>query len=261
MLNTFRKNAQLTGSKGRQIAIVCSLLLMATGCGKDSDDGEVRNAVALPTDFVLNLYCVDIGINDNTCVLDDPDNPYARTPFTTGNADPDAEEGEDFNAAKFALYEAAPSSKARFYVMATALARAPNGENQWYTARALHELYTDSGSDLIKGHTIRAYRSVLDNFFDSATFFVANFLPSPPPGGITYPIKLRERTAADLALTPGAPCGLNPAACTPLFDPADADNNQFAARETMGGWGYTWNGLAAGPPGGAPTVIGPVTKN
>ena len=249
-MKLFRKNAQTSATRIGRLAIVGSLLLMVAGCGKDSDDGDVINTVQLPVNNVLNLYCADIGIGFETCVLDDPDSPYANVPFATANPPPDDEPGADFDRAKFELANAAPSPKARFYVYATALARSPSGENQWYTARALHELFTASGSDLIKDQAIRAYRSNLDNFFDSATFFVANFLPNPPAGGIAYPVLIRELTAADLAITPGG--------FTPLFDPADAGNNEFAAREAMGGWGYTWAGLITGAGG---PQSGPVTKN
>jgi hypothetical protein len=249
MKDTCTKNAHLARPITWRLALTCSMLLLISGCGVDSGDGEVRTSVELPTDNVLNLYCADIGLNNETCVLDDPDNPYARTPFTTG--DPDVV--DDFNTAKFALArDVVGNPKATFYVYATALARAPSGENQWYTARALHELYTASGSDLIKNQAIRAYRSNLDNFFDSATFFVANFLPAPPPGGIAFPVLIRELTAADLAMTPTG--------FTPLFFPADAGNNEFFARETMGGWGYTWLGMLDGP-GGPLTLPGPVEKN
>ena len=243
MINLFRKNARMAASNTRQMIGVCSFLLLISGCGVDSSDGEVTNALALPVDNVLHLYCSNIGIFNETCVLDDPDNPYARTPFVT--MDPTDEDA--FNAAKFALASDAPSAKAKFYVYATALARAPSGENQWYTARALHELYTATvasnppGSDLIKNHAIRAYRSNLDNFFDSATFFEATFLGSPPEGGLFFPVLVNELTASDLAMTPTG--------FTPLFDDADAGNNEFAARETMGGWGYTWIGMLDGPGG------------
>jgi len=252
-MKLFRKHAQLSDAKIGRLAIACSLLLMLAGCGKDSDDGEVVNTLAIPTDVVLNLYCADIGIYTETCVLDDPDNPYASVPFVTENPDPDAPPGQDFNDAKFALAAAvAGNPKATFYVYATAQARSPSGENQWYTARALHELFTASGSDLIRDHALRAYRSVLDNYFESATFFEATFLPAPPPGGIFYPLLLRELTAVDMALTPGG--------FTPLFDPADAGNNQFIARNTLGGWGYTWVGMVEGGGGGF-QIPGPVTRN
>ena len=258
-MKLFRKNAQSSGAKIGRLAIVCSLFLIVAGCGKDSDDGDVTNTLAIPTDIVLNLFCDDIGIATETCVLDDPDNPYANIPFATANPPADDEPGEDFNRAKFALAAAvAGNPKATFYVYATAQARAPSGENQWYTARALHELYTATvaaappGSDLIKEQTIRAYRSALDNYFDSATFFIAGFLPAPPPGGVAFPVMLRELTASDLAMTPGA--------FTPLFDPADAGNNEFIARNRMGGWGYTWVGMLDGP-GGPLTLPGPVYRN
>jgi hypothetical protein len=225
------------------------MLLLLSACGVDSGDGDVTNTLAIPTDNELNLYCADIGLYNETCVLDDPDNPYARTPFF--NLDPADE--DQFNSTKFALATAvAGNPKALFYLYATAQARAPSGENQWYTARALHELYTSSGSDLIRLQTIRAYRSALDNYFDSATFFVAGFLPSPPPGGVAFPVLIRELTAQDLSLTPTG--------FTPLFDPADVDNNQFISRETLGSWGYTWVGMVCGP-ACAFTLPGPVSKN
>ena len=247
MINKFRNSAQ-SGNHSWKLVIAASLVLTLAGCGKDSGDGTVSNALQLPTDTLLNLYCADIGIGNNRCVLDDPENPYARTPFVT--MDPTDE--NEFNTAKFALAEAAPSPKAKFYVYATALARAPSGENQWYTARALHELFTASESELIKDQTIRAYRSVLDNFLDQATFFEADFLLSPPEEGLVYPVLVANLTADDLANTPGG--------FTPLFDPDDAENNKFAARESMGGWGFTWAGMLQGP-AGAGLVSGPVTKN
>jgi hypothetical protein len=91
---------------------------------------------------------------------------------------------------KFDLNNALPpgpsGAKARFYLWATALARRQSGENQWYTAVALHELYDANSNrvfedELIKEHAKRAYRSVLDNFFGSAIFgqFGDNAVPFP----------------------------------------------------------------------------------
>ncbi len=259
MMNIFDTDTKPRVARAGRLIFLGIVLLTLSACGKESDDGDVVDAITIPTDIILNLYCADIGINDETCVLDDPDNPFANIPFVTADPSDDDDPGAEFNNAKFLLAGAvAGNPKATFYVYATALARAPSGENQWYTARALHELYTATvaasppGSDLIKDQTIRAYRAVLDHFFDDATFFIASFLPSPPPGGITYPVLVRELTAADLAMTPGG--------FTPLFDPADAGNNQFFARETMGSWGYTWVGMLDGP-GGPASVSGPVTRN
>ncbi len=245
MMNTFRNRAQKMSAPALRVLLVCSMALAVAACGKDSDDGDVVTTIALPTDSVLNLYCEDFGLFTETCVLDDPDNPYARVNVNNEN--------------KFDLGGAAPSPKARVYLWATAQARFPDGENQWYVARSLHELYTQTvadfppdGSLVIRQQTIRAYRSLLDNYFDSVTFFEAGFLPAPPPGGIFYPLKLRELTAQDLALTPTG--------FTPLFDTVDAGNNDFLARNTLGGWGYTWVGMIEGGGGGF-QIPGPITRN
>lgn len=251
MINTFSKNTHSSGTCNWRLALTCSLILLVSACGKDSSDGDERNTVELPTDTTLDLYCADAGLFNETCVLDDPNNPYARTPFAVD--DPENEDG--FNAGKFQLAaDAAGNPKALFYLWATALARAPTGENQYYTALSLHQLYTASESETIRTQTLRAYRSTLDNFFDSNTFFEADFLPSPPDEGLFFPRLTRELSAEQLAV---------PGSNLPLFDPDDAGNNEFFARETMGSWGYTWIGMIDpdGPGVGAPPASGPVYKN
>lgn len=250
MKHTFAKNAHPARTNSWRLALTCSLLVMLVGCGKNSSDGDERNTVALPTDATLDLYCDDVGLFNETCVLDDPDNPFAKTPFAVD--DPDNEDG--FNAGKFNLAAGlAGNPKALFYLWATALARAPTGENQYYTALSLHQLYSVSESEVIRRQTIRAYRSTLDNFFDSNTFFEASFLPAPPPEGLFFPRLTRELTAENLAV---------PGGVLSLFDATDAGNNEFFARETMGSWGYTWIGMidpdGAGP---VPPASGPVYKN
>lgn len=182
------------------------LALVLAGCGSpDDSDGTVINQILLPTDTLLNLACIDVGIGAETCVLGDPENPFAlvATPeFDINNPD-----GES----KFDLANKIPpgptGAKARFYLWATALARRPSGENQWLTARALHELYDANSDPLIRDQALRAYRSVLDNFFGSVTFFECC-------GGVSFPATLNERVADDLyrteatgfvRLVPGAP--------------------------------------------------------
>ena len=251
MITTFSKKIHSAGNRIGRLVLIGALVLLVSACGKSSSDGDKENKVKLPTDTRLDLYCADVGLFNETCVLDDPDNPYARTPF----AFEVVLEGEDgFNLGKFQLAaDVADNPKAFFYLWATALARAPTGENQYYTALALHQLYTASQSEVIRIQTIRAYRSTLDNFFDSNTFFEADFLLTPPPEGIFFPRMTRELTAEQLAV---------PGANLPLFDPDDTLNNEFFARETMGGWGYTWIGMidpdGAGP---VPPASGPVYKN
>ena len=175
---------------GRGIVAVVLGLFVLSGCEeRDSGDGEVINEIILPTDVVLNLYCEDVGIAGEPCVLDDPENPYALVP--TGEFDPN----DPLSPRKFALLQDIPSgptgAKARFYLWATALARFPSGENQWYTARALHELFDANSNpvskdEIVREQALKAYESVIANFFGSVTFF----------GGV--PVGLNEQTARDL---------------------------------------------------------------
>ena len=187
------------------------LALAVAGCGEvDESDGEVVGGVALPTDSALDLYCEDAGIADEPCILDDPKNPYSITPVN--------------DLTKFDLSADAPSAKARFYLWATAQALSPRGENQYYTAVALHEMWVDSGSELAREHALRAYRSVLDNYFFSVTFFEADFLPPPD---IFFPKPVRQLVGANL-FAPQAPLTL-------MFD------TPTNALELFGQWGYTYD--------------------
>jgi len=170
---------------------LCSLLALAvSSCGSpDSGDGTIISDIILPTDTLLNFECVDVGIAGEQCVLDDPENPFLSVAITEFNVnDPDAEN-------KFTLNNAIPAgptgAKARFYLWATALARRPSGENQYYTAKALHELFDAGGDPLVQEQALKAYRSVLDNFFGSVTFFVCC-------GGVSFPAPLNELVADNL---------------------------------------------------------------
>ncbi|MBT8105516.1 MAG: hypothetical protein HKP05_07735 [Woeseiaceae bacterium] len=162
--------------------------LLAGGCESPSDsDGTLFNEVVLPTDTLLNLACAEVGVGFETCVLEDPANPYAFIPTFEFNVnDPDG-------PSKFELNNAIPAgptgAKARFYLWATALARQPSGENQWYTARALHELFDANSDELIRNQALKAYQAVLQIFYGSFTVFEFG------------PVTLNERAADDLYRT------------------------------------------------------------
>ena len=113
-------------------------------------------------------------------------------------------------------------AKARFYLWATALANAPMGENQWYTARALHEVFDANGDPLIEAQALKAYRSVLDNFFGSVTFFGPFGIPP-----VVISVQLNLLVGDDL---------YRPAATgyTPLFP------TPLAAQGGIASWGYTY---------------------
>ncbi|MCP4301259.1 MAG: hypothetical protein GY783_11790 [Gammaproteobacteria bacterium] len=186
----YRKQDYLALGKGLLMVLFGFLIL--SGCEeRDSGDGTVINEIILPTDVVLNLFCEDVGVNDETCVLDDPENPYALVAtleFDVNNPDPN-------QPTKFDLLANIPpgptGAKARFYLWATALARRQNGENQWYTARALYQLFDANSNpiskdEIVRAQALKAYRSVLDNFFGSVTIFAG------------VPVGLNEQTARDI---------------------------------------------------------------
>jgi len=179
--------------------------LVTGGCkAPDESDGQIINAIALPTDVVLSLACENVGIYPETCVLGDPENPFVTTTiieFDVNNPDADN---------KFDLFNAIPAgptgAKARFYFWATALARRPSGENQFYTALALHELFDANSNvlstdELVRAQALKAYRSVLDNFFSSVTVFTCCPGASPTGEPVAFAIPLNELTADNLYRT------------------------------------------------------------
>ncbi|MEO0347642.1 MAG: hypothetical protein AAF229_15485 [Pseudomonadota bacterium] len=176
-------------------ALIMTLALLGAGCSGEPDDsdGTPFNAVILPTDTLLNLACADVGINLETCVLEDPENP-----FTTISV-PEFNENDPQAPGKFDLIATIPQgptgAKARFYFWATALARRPSGENQFFTAVALHELFDANSDPLIQEQALKAYRSVLDNFFGSVVFFTCCTSVSPTNDPVPFPVTLNELTA------------------------------------------------------------------
>ena len=199
------------------------MILFAAGCGEvDESDGTVVNSIALPTDdsIPLNLFCADVGINNEKCILDDPANPYARVSVSEEN--------------KFELDGEVPSATAGFYLWATALARGAGapGENQFYTALNLQRMWAASNSDLTRFQALRAYRSLLDNFFDSATFFEI-----PLDSGNFFPQNLNI-FAGELLFTPTDQA--NTYTSAGLFS-ADPKVNKDLAHQALGEWGYFYD--------------------
>ena len=189
-------------SRPAALLVVLAAAALSGGCGgeRDAGDGEVINNIVLPTDLVVDLACENVGIADERCVLEDPENPFVRTPII--EFDVNAPEATN----KFELFNSIPAgptgAKARFYFWATALAQRQSGENQFYTALALHELWDLNRDPLIQAQALKAYRSVLDNFFGSVTVFTC--CPAVSPDGLTpvpFPVGLNELTADNLYRT------------------------------------------------------------
>lgn len=206
------------------------VVLVTAGCGPGSGDGTVITALPLPTDTLLNFRCADVGIYTETCVLIDQENPFKTAVINEYDVNnPDAE-------TKFDLLNQIPPdtatesyAKARFYLWATALARRGSGENQWYTARALHELwnaqlqYRGFQDPLVQQQAIKAYRSVLDNYFGSVTFFVFG----TPPNEIAIAAQLNLLVGDDLYRPAATGFGA-------LYPSAGL------ALDAISSWGYTY---------------------
>ena len=182
-------------------ALLCVCGALAAGCDGEPgpNDGEVINAIVLPTDTLVNLACEDVGIFTERCVLEDPENPFAKVAIIEYDVNnPDATN-------KFQLFNSIPAgrngAKARYYFWATALVRRASGENQFYTAVALHELWNYNRDPIIQAQALKAYRSVLDNFFGSVTVFTCCPALSPTGTPIPFPVGLNELTADNLYRT------------------------------------------------------------
>lgn len=215
------------------------------GCEEPGpNDGEPISRIVLPTDTVLNLNCENVGIFPETCVLDDPENPFVTIAIIEPGLDPD-------NANKFELFDSIPAgptgAKARFYFWATALTRFPSGENQFGVAVALHELWDANSDPIIQEQALKAYRAQLDNFFGTVTVFTCCEdlrPPDDPRGPVPFPIGLNELTADNLYRTDATGFA--------RLVPGDP----LLVIEELLGWGYGYR--IATPPGfddGLVTVI------
>ena len=193
------------------LTISGSILFISSGCS-EVDGGKKQNTIELPTDSVLNFECTNEGVFEEKCVLDNPENPYAKVAVTEDN--------------KFELSDSAPSAKARYYVWATALAKGAGipGENQYYTALSLHELFAESGSPTTQEQAKKAYRSVLDNYFLAPTFFVVVV----DGVDVAFAVSVKDLTGENL-FAPVIPTLVS------LY------TDQIFALEDMSEWGYIYN--------------------
>jgi hypothetical protein len=218
--------------------LFCALLALAiTGCGgggPDKSDANVINETDLPTTTQFNKQCEDVGIFGEPCVLDDNSNPFRTTVILEYDEEnPDAD--TKFDQEKQLIPPDQKYAISRFYFWATALARRPDiGENQFLTARALHELYTagggeNGGSENAREQALRAYRSLLDNYFGSAIFAGPFVDPNDPEEEVFIPIDLSQLTAQLLVIPP------------PEFDTLyPGDDPELSAKVDLGEWGYTY---------------------
>ncbi|MGC9361401.1 MAG: hypothetical protein ACP5F3_00585 [Candidatus Syntrophosphaera sp.] len=146
----------------KNVILILAVLTLIIISGCDRRTGDLLTDTGLPTDHVLDLYSANEGIHPDQSVLRDPDNPFASANVNMENV--------------WDLNDECPSPKARFYLWATILANIPIGEYQYFTAKSLHELYTAGGSENARNQAIKAYRATLDHFFDSVTWWKAEWI-------------------------------------------------------------------------------------
>lgn len=110
---------------------------------------------------LFQVYDGREGIYPSQSVLEDPLNPFR-------NAPPFGDEKWDIESSN-----AGPVLK--FYSWASVLATQPTGENQFYTAASLAQIYEqglapDEELTDVRDMAVAAYQSMLDNFPDAVTF-------------------------------------------------------------------------------------------
>jgi hypothetical protein len=241
MRNLIQRDYGAMAMKKLALLMIGFVTLSIAGCkAPDASDGVPFEEIELPTDTLLNLACEDVGINQELCVLDDPENPFVHVPiieFDINN--PDA-------ANKFDLFNGIPAgptgAKARFYFWATALTSRNSGENQFYTALALHELWDLNSDPIIQAQALKAYKSVLDNFFGSVTVFTCCPGASPSGEPVPFPVGLNQLTADNLYRTDAT--GFS------RLVPGDP----LLVLSVLLDWGYTY--LPANPPNYNDGVVG-----
>jgi len=193
-----------------KIILIGLSLVLAFLIGCDAKDGSLLDVTELPLDNALTLYCEDVGIHPETCILDDDENPYATANLNMENV--------------WDLSDECPSPKAKFYLWGTILAKIPIGEYEYHTAVSLHELYTAGGSENAKEQAKKAYRAVLDHFFDSVTWWNAWWIDEDT----YYAVLVRNLTAQN------------------LYDPSEMNllslyNDPAEALADMSEWGYVYD--------------------
>lgn len=183
--------------------IAGSMIIVTAGCS-EIDGGTVQNTVQLPEpgDSTLNFRCENEGIYLEKCVLDNPENPYASVAITEPKDEEPDEPCTDLYdpTSKFTLSDDAPSMKAKYYVWATALAKGVGlqGENQYFTAFYLQAVFAESGSPTTRDQAVKAYRSLLDNYFLGVTFDKYEVVPAPECVEVKVAAALKDRAGENL---------------------------------------------------------------
>jgi hypothetical protein len=135
------------------------LALLAAACG---DDNEQYRFGFNTTGIQFELFNETEGIHPSEVTLDNPRNPFREFVI-----------GED---TKFDILDDGGNAAA-FYAWATVLAGQPTGENQFYTATKLRDIFLanevpEQDREIVRQMAIEGFQRVLDCFPNSVFFDV-----------------------------------------------------------------------------------------
>ena len=149
------------------MSILAFSAVVFMGCA--NDDPAYYYGVDL-SEVELELYSLNEGLYPHVDVLDNPSNLFAST----------------YSQSLRWEIESHGTPAAKFYLWATMLAKEPIGENQFYTASALEQLYRlqDVDRDMMPTvwrMAIERYQAVLDHFPGSLSYTASQdaFLLAP----------------------------------------------------------------------------------
>ncbi len=149
-----------------RIAMPLLLLTMVSTTGGCAADGEPWAPADL-TGMTLELHGANEGVYPDQSVLADPNNPFAAGAI-----------GQE----TIWKIQSNGGNVAAFYAWATACARGPSGERQFYAALDLKAIFqmnqaVEADMPKVRELAIRGFQAMLDNFPDAVTYDSTGMIP------------------------------------------------------------------------------------
>ena len=192
--------------------LLLGIAVLAVACG--GDDEQYRFGFNT-TGIEFELFNETEGIHPSKVTLDNPHNPFREFVI-----------GED---TKFEILDDGGNAAA-FYAWATVLAGQPTGENQYYTATKLRDIFLanevpQEERGIVQQMAIAGFQRVLDCFPDSVFFDVTG----------TFSRRLATLAYTEILDLGGAPEGDWVLTQTPVGEPQAIRSTGFdaAAREIL----------------------------